>query len=210
MDRSSITLFVIGVFILILFIVWRQSFSTVNDLNSQVNLTIGALIAQYEQRMNLIPDTARVAKEAVRVQYDFYMKVLEIRRGINLQLSAEDLANAPPDTLAMILASSQKTISEASMNIDTKTYEELQRIMHDTEKDISAAKRHYWSAVSEYNSAIACFPASIISSFHGFKPIAQPRLEEKLWRQPDLDISILPSSGNPLNLTSHNENNDND
>jgi len=210
MDSSSITLFVIGVFILILFIVWRQSFSTVNHLNSQVNLTIGALIAQYEQRMNLIPDTARVAKEAVRVQYDFYMKVLEIRRGINLQLSAEDLANAPPETLAMILASSQKTISEASMNIDAKTYEELQRIMHDTEKDISAAKRHYWSAVSEYNSAIACFPASIISSFHGFKPIAQPRLEEKLLRQPDLDISILQSSGKPLNLTSHKENKDND
>jgi hypothetical protein len=138
------------------------------------------------------------------------MKVLEIRRGINLQLSAEDLANAPPDTFAMILASSQKNISEASMNIDTKTYEELQRIMHDTEKDISAAKRHYWSAVSEYNSAIACFPASIISSFHGFKPIDQPRLEEKLWRQPDFDVSILPSSGNPLNLTSHKENNDND
>lgn len=210
MDSSSITLFAIGVFILIVLIVWRQSFSTVNDLNSQVNLTIGALIAQLEQRMNLIPDTARVAKEAVRIQYDFYMKVLEVRRGVSLQLSAEDLASAPPDTFAMYLAGSQRSISEGSMAIDTKTLCQLQSIMHDTEKDISAAKRHYWSAVSEYNAAIACFPASIVSSFHGFKPIAQPRLEQEMWSQPKVDFSILPSSSDPLSLTSQQERIDND
>lgn len=210
MDSSSITLFAIGVCILIVLIVWRQSFSTVNDLNSQVNLTIGALIAQLEQRMNLIPDTARVAKEAVRVQYDFYMKVLEVRRGVSLQLSAEDLANAPPDTFAMLIAGSQKSISEGAMTIDTSTMNELQRIMHDTEKDISAAKRHYWSAVSEYNTAIACFPASVVSSFHGFKPIAQPRLEQELWSQPKVDFSILPSSSDPLSLTSQHKRIDND
>jgi hypothetical protein len=210
MDSSSITLLAIGVSILILLIVWRQSFSTVNDLNSQVNLTIGALIAQLEQRMNLIPDTARVAKEAVRVQYDFYMKVLEVRRGVNLQLTAEDLANAPPDTFAMLLAGSQKSISEGAMTIDTTTMNSLQSIMHDTEKDISAAKRHYWSAVAEYNTAIACFPASIVSSFHGFKPIAQPRLEQALYRGSGLDISMFPVASDPLNLASHQERHNND
>lgn len=210
MDSTSISLFAIGIFILIVMIVWRQSFSTINDLNSQVNRTIGALITQLEQRMNLIPDTARVAKEAVRVQYDFYMKVLEVRRGVSLQLSGEDLANAPPDTFAMLLAGSQKSISEGAMTIDTSTMEKLQDIMHDTEKDISAAKRHYWSAVSEYNSAIACFPASVISSFHGFKPIAQPRLRQELWSQPKVDFSILPSSSDPLSLNPQQEGIDND
>lgn len=52
----------------VLCVLWIIGWNKLTQLSGQVNLTVGTLSAQYQQRLDLIPDAVKLAREAVRKQ----------------------------------------------------------------------------------------------------------------------------------------------
>lgn len=174
---------------LLLLIGWIVMANKLAQLSGQVNLTIGTLAAQYEQRLNLIPDTLRAAREAVRAQRDYLNEMLEVRKGMHPNVVPMDLGSLPSDYIpiaaASTAASAGRAVTESNPTMNVEAYTELQRSMRDTEKDVTAARRFYWAAVFEYNVAVRSFPFSIVASVHGFRPLPGVTITKELETKPD-------------------------
>jgi LemA protein len=187
-DAQILILILLGVVTLLL-IVWVCTATKLVQLSGQVDLAIATLAAQYEQRMNLIPDTLRAAREAVRAQRDYLDKMLEVRKGLHADVVPMELGALPPDYLpiaaASAAASAGRAVNESNPTLTVEAYTELQRSMKDTEKDVTAARRFYWAAVAEYNTALRSFPSSIVAAVHGYHLIPTAKITDELETKPD-------------------------
>src|SRR4051812_23920968 len=114
MEGSQIQLLIVlGAVLLLLLIVWVVILNKLAQLGGQVNLTIGTLAAQYEQRLNLIPDTLRAAREAVQAQRDYLDMMLEVRKGMHPGVVPMDLGSLPPDYVPIAAASAAASAGRA-------------------------------------------------------------------------------------------------
>lgn len=161
--------------VLIFVIVWVSMLNKLTQLSAQVNLTIGTLAAQFEQRMNLIPDTLRAAREAVQAQRSYLDRMLEVRRGMHPGVIPADLGALPPDYAPLAAATAAAVVGKPAIEnnpaMNVEAYTQLQRIMHDTEKDVTAARRFYWAAVAEYNTGVRSFPSCIVAAIHRYRDL---------------------------------------
>jgi hypothetical protein len=115
--------------------------------------------------------------------------MLEVRKGMHPGVIPMDLGSLPPDYVpiaaASAAASAGRAVSESNPAMNVEAYTELQRSMRDTEKDVTAARRFYWAAVAEYNTAVKSFPSSIVASVHGYRPLPTAKITKELETKPD-------------------------
>lgn len=189
MEPFVIPLIIVGVVVVLFLVLWISAWNKLIQLSGQVNQTIGQLSAQYQQRFDLIPDVLRAAKAAVKAQREYLDKMLEIRKGMRPGLKPSDLGNMPPDFMPMALAAGAPGVTvENNPQLSVAAYEELQRIMQNTEKDVAAARRFYWAAVTEYNVAVRSFPGRCVASVHGFDTLPDAIITPEQEKKPDYDI----------------------
>jgi LemA protein len=172
----------------VLFVLWIIGWNKLTQLSGQVNLTVGTLSAQYQQRLDLIPDAVKLAREAVRKQKVYFDKLLEVRKGMHPAMTAMSLGSIPPDEMPMVLAAmsaaASKAYHESNPTMDVSVYAETMRTMKETEMDIAGARRFFWSAVTEYNIAVRSFPLSFIARVHGFELLPDAHLPAGMDKKP--------------------------
>lgn len=182
---------IIAVVVLVLLVTWFSTYSKIAALGSQVDLAVGTLAAQLQQRHDLIPDVLKAAKEAVKVQMQYLDQILAVRKSLNvpLQQQSQVFDDMPPE-LRPLAATAQnaghnRPVNESNPQMNVGTYEKLQEIMQSTEKDVSGARRFLQSAISEYNTAVRSFPGSLVASVHGFVAMPTERITPQLERKPN-------------------------
>ncbi|MBM4087951.1 MAG: LemA family protein [Planctomycetes bacterium] len=194
MEAIVLLMIVFTVLGIIFLVVWFSIRNKLVQLSGQVNQSIGTLASQYQQRHDLIPDVLQSARAAVKAQRDYLDKMLEVRKGMHPGLSPVDLGTMPPDLAPLMAgtmaAAAGKAAIESNPAMCVEAFTELQRILKDTEKDVSAARRFYWAAVAEYNVAVRSVPTAIVASVHGFLPLPDPTISAKLAVKPDYGISV--------------------
>jgi LemA protein len=160
--------------------------------------------AAFQERANLVPNLAAVAKGAADQEKGILTGVVEARaKATSIQVSTGDL-NDPAKMKAFQDAQNQLSTSmagfgrllanvEAYPNLKSiENYQMLQSQLEGTENKIRVALRDYNGAVQTYNTTIRTFPDAIGAKiFHGAKPMvpyqavtpgaeAAPSLEGKL------------------------------
>ena len=173
-------------------VLWCKMLNRLTQLSAQVNQAIGTLSAQLQQRFDLIPDVLESARTSVRVQREYLDKLLEVRQHMHARMSPMDLGSLPPDIAPLmasgIAASAGKPGLESNPKMNVKAWTELQRVLHDTEKDVSGARRFYAAAVTEYNIAVRSVPTAIVASVHGFLPLPEFQISSQQKVKPDYGI----------------------
>ncbi len=178
----------IGGAILVLFVllIWYGIYLELVRLDEQVNQAVAALAAQYELRLNLIPDVLGAAREAVKAQLDYCYRFLEVRAGKRPEMSLEQLGALPPDLVHMMNApTAAGLVFEHNPAIDVGAYTKLQDVMRDTEEGVAAAKRWIADASAQYNTEVRGPFGSIVASCHGFQVIPKTQISANLSDKPD-------------------------
>lgn len=184
-------LIIVTVVALVIAIWWGLTYQQLVELESQVDQALGTLAAQLRQRINLIPDILKAAREAVNFQMKYFNQILELRKQIHhvRKRSGTEDREMPPELRALDeLAQNSNPnhpVCEDNPQMDVKTYEKLQEIIRDTEKDIAGARRFVEDAKAQYNSAVRSFPGSLVASNCGFSPLPTTQIDSKLDRKPD-------------------------
>lgn len=140
--------------------------------------------AAFQERANLIPNLAAVAKGAAEQEKAILTGVVEARaKATSIQLSAEDLSDpakmaqfsAAQEQLSQSLAGFGRLLANFERYPDLKSitnYQMLQSQIEGQENRIRITIRDYNQAVQQYNTTIRTFPDAIGAKiFYGAKPM---------------------------------------
>ena len=130
---------------------------------NEVENAFGSIDAQLKQRFDLIPNLVAAVKQYMQHEQETLTKLTELRT----QAQSTDLSNE--DKVAI---NNELTQNMGKLMVSVENYPELkasdnfvqlQRSLNEVESQISAARRNYNAAITDYNHGIQTFPPSIIA-----------------------------------------------
>jgi len=141
-------------------------FSLYNRLirkKNEVSNAFGGMDVQLKKRYDLIPNLISTVKQYMTHERDLLTEVTELRS----KAMSGSLSNEAKVDLDNQITSSMKGIMVAVENYpDLKANENflnLQRTMNEVESQISAARRAYNAAVTDFNNGVQMFPSNIMA-----------------------------------------------
>ncbi len=154
----------IGVFVLILIIMYNSLISKKN----QVENIFASIDTLLKKRRNLIPNLVESVKAYMKHEKNVLEDITSLRSKadtISDETEKMDIENKISSLMGKIL-------------INVENYPELkanENVMHlqmtlaEIEEQISAARRAYNQAVTDYNNAIEMIPANMLAKMMGYK-----------------------------------------
>lgn len=172
MPAWLIVLIVVGV-LLVLVAIWAAS--VYNSLVRRRNESTEALRdvdAALEQRYDNIRAQAQAVSGGLKKEIELILGATALRTG----RSVRELSVAEKSELDGALTQAQAKLPGAAASFESypnsgydDTVELMQRSVNELEERLGAARRHYNSAATEYNTARQSFPTILIAPVLGFK-----------------------------------------
>jgi LemA protein len=136
---------------------------------NEVENAFGGMDVQLKKRYDLIPNIVSTVKQYASHEKDLLEKVTKLRA----QAVSGNLSNDEKVAVDNQISSAMKGLMVAVENYpDLKANENflhLQRTLNEVESQISASRRAYNAAVTDYNNGVETFPANIMAGMMGFK-----------------------------------------
>ena len=154
--------------VLVLAVLWvLGTYNSLVGMRQRVNQAFADIDVQLKQRHDLIPNLVETVKGYAAHEKGTLDAVVQARnaaltaQGPQAQAQAEGMLSG---ALRQLFALSESYPDlKASAN-----FQQLQRDLSDVENKLSASRRFFNSAVSEYNAGIQQFPAVLFANMLGF------------------------------------------
>jgi LemA protein len=139
--------------------------------------------AAFQERANLVPNLASVAKGAAEQEKGILVGVVEARaKATGIQLNANDLSDpakmaqfqAAQNQLSTSLSGFGRLLANVEAYPELKSitnYQMLQSQLEGQENRIRVSLRDYNEAVRDYNTRVRTFPEMIGGTIRGAKPL---------------------------------------
>ncbi|GMQ58269.1 LemA family protein [Vallitalea sediminicola] len=158
---------VIGV--VLIFLIGIMMYNSIVRKKNQIKNAFAGIDVQLKKRYDLIPNLVATVKEYMQHEKELLTRITELRT----KASSPNLSNNEKLQLDQQTNSAMKEFNVAVENYpDLKAntnFVNLQRTLFEVEEQLSAARRFYNSAVTDYNNSIMTFPSNVIASIGGFK-----------------------------------------
>jgi LemA protein len=165
MDGYGIWIFLGVVVLLVLWII--MIYNGLVAMRQRANQSFADIDVQLKQRHDLIPNLVETVKGYAAHEKSTFDAVVQARNaaiaahGPAAQAQAENVLSG---ALRQLFA-----LSEAYPDLKASAnFQQLQRDLSDVENKLSAARRFFNNAVSEFNAAVESFPAVLFSRALGF------------------------------------------
>jgi LemA protein len=132
---------------------------------NQVNKSFSSIDVLLKKRWDLIPNLVAVVKKHMEFEQQTLAEITRLRsRAMSGEISPEQRLNVENQitrTMGNIMALMENYPELKSNQHATQLLESL----NETEEQISAARRFYNSAVTDYNNAIEMFPSNLVAGY---------------------------------------------
>jgi len=156
----------IGVVVFVIFIV--MMYNSLIARKNMVENMFGSIDALLKKRVDMIPNLIASVKEYMKHERELLTKITEIRSQI-LQTEDEDKKIELENKLSGYLKSLMVNVENYPQLKANENVMHLQMTLAEIEEQISAARRAYNQAVTDYNNAIEMIPTNILAKFMGYK-----------------------------------------
>lgn len=160
-----IPIVIVGVVALGAILIYNGLVRKKNDVEN----AFGGMDVQLKKRYDLIPNLVATVKEYASHEKELLERVTQLRAKVtNDQLSNDEkvaLDNEISQTLGGIMVAVEN-YPDLKAN---ENFLNLQRTLNEVESQISAARRAYNSAVTDYNNGVETFPNSIIAGMMKYR-----------------------------------------
>ena len=134
-------------------------------LKNQVNKSFSSVDVLLKKRWDLIPNLVAVVKKHMEFEQQTLAEVTRLRSqvmtgGINPEqrLTLENQISRTMGNIVALIENYPDLKSDGHVN-------QLLASLNEMEEQISAARRFYNAAVTEYNNALEMFPSNIVASY---------------------------------------------
>jgi len=136
---------------------------------NQVTNVFGTIDALLKKRYDLLPKLIATVKAYMKHEKEVLEEITKMRaKAVSGRLSDDEqveLDNVMSKMLGGIMVAVEN-YPELKAN---ENFMQLQRTMNEVEEQISAARRAYNAAVTDYNNAVEMFPTNIVASMMSYK-----------------------------------------
>src|SRR3989344_8221855 len=167
---------VIGVVVLIL--LWVMgSYNGLVNAKETVSQSWGDVQAQYQRRLDLIPNLVSTVEGAVKFEQTTQIQIAALRTGITNAKTALANAQTGDQRVAAVQQADEVSPSFRNLNINVENYPQLkatenflslQDELAGTENRVAVARQRYNEATRNYNVKTKRFPSNIIAGMFGF------------------------------------------
>jgi len=161
---SLIILSIFGVFVIGLIIIYNVLIKRRNEVAN----AFASVDVMLKKRYDLIPNLVEVTKRYMEHEKSVFVEITKLRSQISGDLSDNQKVEKHN--------SIQRKVNDLLMNVENypdlkadSSFLALQANWSSTEEQISASRRYYNTAVTEYNNFIHMFPSNIVAGMMGFK-----------------------------------------
>lgn len=159
-----IALVVIAVVVLAIILMYNSLVRSKNEVEN----AFGGMDVQLKKRYDLIPNLVSTVKEYASHEKELIERVTQLRAKVtNEQLSNDEkvaLDNEISQTLGGIMVAVEN-YPDLKAN---ENFLNLQRTLNEVESQISASRRAYNAAVTDYNNAVETFPKNVLASMMNY------------------------------------------
>ena len=144
-----------------------------NDLiyrKNQVSKSFSSVDVLLQKRWDLIPNLVAVVKHHMDFEQQTLAEITRLRSQVirgeviaEQRLTLENQISRSMGNLVALIENYPELKSDQQVN-------QLLESLNETEEQISAARRFYNSAVTEYNNALEMFPSNVIANYMGYQP----------------------------------------
>jgi LemA protein len=158
---------------------------------NQVSQAFGSIEIYLKKRFDLIPNLIAMLKKYMEHEKEILLKVTELRSNIDKSSEANEKIRASNELTHLVSGLNLTLENYPDLKAD-KQFASIQFELADIEDQLSAARRAYNAAVTQYNNTIQMFPASMIAGFR--KDQIQTLLEIPKSDQKEIKIDQLLNS----------------
>jgi LemA protein len=162
-------------------IILMVSYNSLVAAGNQVDNANGAIDAMLKKRYDLLPNLVELVKQYMNYEQSTLTRITELRaKAISDNAETHEKVEADSQASSLlnkvIFSAENYPILQANVN-----FLHLQETWTDAEENISAARRAYNAAVTEYNNSFEVFPGNLFAKMLNFAPkkIFEAKPEER-------------------------------
>ncbi len=149
--------------ILVLAVIVFILYNSIIGKKNQIENAEGGLDAHLKQRYDLIPNLVESVKQYMNHEAGTLEKIVNLRsQAMQSNISEQQKQNynqqISKELSGLVVQFEQYPELKASAN-----FQNLQSTLYEVEQNISASRRFYNAAVTDYNNALEMFPTNIIA-----------------------------------------------
>ncbi|MEH2203279.1 MAG: LemA family protein [Nostoc sp.] len=146
-------------------IIFAFQYNSLIQKKNQVSNAFSTIDVILHKRNDLIPRLVTLAQIYMQFEQKTLIEISRLRSRATLKNLSDNSRVALEDQISIML-SKIIVIVEAYPELKTNEhFVQLQYSLSEVEEQLSAARRFYNSAITEYNNAVEMFPTNIIASW---------------------------------------------
>ena len=154
-----------AVSVIILFLLYNSLVGRKN----QVENAFGGIDAQLKKRYDLIPNIIAAVKGYMEHEKGTLLQLTELRTKAMAPGLGSDEKVDVDNQISKALRGVMVSVENYPQLKAADTFVQLQRSLNEVEEQLSAARRFYNSAVTEYNNGVEMMPTNIIARIMGYQ-----------------------------------------
>ena len=157
---------VLGIIAVLALIVISVYNSLVGKRNQVSNIRSG-VDTQLKRRFDLIPNLVATVKQYITHERELLENISALRSGIQ-KAAGDEQRFAQNGELSNLISKLNVVVENYPELKANENVMHLQKTLNEIEEQISAARRAYNAAVTDYNNAVEMFPSNIVASWARF------------------------------------------
>jgi LemA protein len=153
---------------------------------NQADNAFATIDALLKKRYDLIPNLVASVRQYMQHEAGTLTRITELRARATGGTLPPDEALAVNAQLGAALRGLMVQVENYPQLRATENFLQLERSLNEVEEQISAARRAFNAAVTEYNNAVQMFPTNLIAAATGFQPRKLFEVAEAERKTPDV------------------------
>lgn len=156
------------IFVIVLLVPVLIYNSLIGKKNQVLNV-FGTIDALLKKRYNLIPNLVATVKGYMQHERTLLAEVTEMRAKAISDRTCDDEKVELDNKVTKVLSRIMLAVENYPDLKASDNFMHLQRTLTELEEQISAARRAYNAAVTDYNNAVEMFPTNVVASIMNYK-----------------------------------------
>lgn len=161
--------YIIGAIVLLIFMVVGL-YNRLVIRRNEVNNAFGSIDAMLKKRFDLLPNLVETTRQYMNYEKSLLTEITALRSQINSNLPTNEKIEKY-NTIQKQVDGLMLTVENYPELMANKSFIDLQKSWNTAEEQISASRRYFNAAVTDYNIAIQAFPSNIIAKIFKFNTL---------------------------------------
>ncbi len=148
---------------------WIGMYNTLVGKKNEVEKIFGGVDAVLKKRYDLIPNLVSAVKNYMQHEAGVLTEITELRAKASSEKISDDEKVALDNRISRAIGGIMVAVENYPDLKASENFMQLQRSLTEIEEQISAARRAYNAAVTDYNNAVEMFPTSILAGMMNYK-----------------------------------------